>query len=604
MFAQLRPSYSAGLAQFRASYAAAAAGATTVVTEMDAGNVDPALVSITGADTASPTIWLDRRADAGDWRHFLFAVEGVEGKAPTFQFNRATKHDSDTPAADYCPVWTQDFVTWTSAPSRTLVGGTTGYIQWQFTDPLPAGRVYVASHPIGRQADAVALANNLLTNYVGIASPAPCADANGVFATSVVENDASGRPIGGHPMYAIKLAWPGPTTDGGPKRKLVQFAGIHAAGEAQSWLVFRGFLDWIMLDQSQAAQDFRANWDVYTYFNLTPNGVYGGHWRYPSQNRLTDPNRDWDNTSSLAEIAATRSAVNIDHDAFDAFLSWHAHPSTTSIWIPGKNVQNDAAPDAAHTAFINTGNTIFGVTAKEYGSSTYNTDAWWAQNWYGTTVAFHAETGTLAGGTVAKYNSIGQNWAKTLQAVDAQGVFYTPSGTEHILTVASSTQAQTSGAVTVSSGATTTHTLTVTPSTQSQTSSAVVVDHSLPQHGRPTSDVSGGSWTATSGSLASCVGEVNPSDSDYISASGTSPCTLALNAVATPGAGMTQAVKFRAWSPTAGSVTVELLQNTTVIASWSQALTTSATTYTKTLTSGQSASVTDWAALRIRLTAA
>lgn len=413
---------SSNRAQFVPAWAEDAAP-LVLITEMDTGNVSASLSSVTDPESASPVLWLDRRPDAANWRHFLFAVEGAEGKTPVFRFNLATKWDRETPSADYLPVWTQDFVTWTSAPARSIVGGMTGYLEWQFADPLPAGRVYVASHPLGRQADAVSLAQSLLTTHSAVASPAPSADANGVYATSVAESDASGRPIGGHPMYAIKLAWGGTTTDGKPKRTLVNLAGIHAAGESMSWLTFRAALDWMMFDASTAAQNFRANWDVFLYFNLSPNGVYGGHRRYNSETRTEDPNRDWDGTSVLAEIAATRAALLSDVGQCDAFLSWHTHPYATSRWIPGKNVQNNASPDAIHSAFIAAGNTIFGLTAMNYGSTTANTDAWWAQEALSSKLSFHAEVGTLSGGTVAKYSEVGQNWAKTLQAVDAAGYF-------------------------------------------------------------------------------------------------------------------------------------------------------------------------------------
>lgn len=151
------------------------------------------------------------------------------------------------------------------------------------------------------------------------------------------------------------------------------------------------------------------------------------------------------------------------------------------------------------------------------------------------------------------------------------------------------------------------HYLSVSNSTQAQTSPGIAIQQTSTSSpiGRPASDVSTGSWTASTGTtLAGVLDETTASDTDYITASGTSPCTLALNPVTTPAAGTTKTVKVRAWSPTSGSVAVELLQNTTVIASWTQALTTSATTYSFNLTSTQAGNITDYSALRVRLTAA
>src|SRR5690606_17748593 len=134
----------------------------------------------------------------------------------------------------------------------------------------PAGRVHIASTPQGGIAAATALAAHLLSDRSAVASPAASADASGVFNVSPAEVDETGRPIGEQPMYAIRLAWPDPTTDGGPKRQLVCLAHIHAAGEATSWMPFRFWLDWLLDSESEEAAALRANWDVHLYFACTP----------------------------------------------------------------------------------------------------------------------------------------------------------------------------------------------------------------------------------------------------------------------------------------------------------------------------------------------
>lgn len=585
MNAQLRPSYDGGLAQFRVSWATEVGlGDISVVTDVDAGNIDPALVTIDNTNPTSPIIWLDARAGAtggsngSGWRHFLCAVENAEGKTPVFRMNRATMTSASvTPAADYLPNWTADFVSYTLAPSRALVGGSSGYIEWQFTDPLPSGRVYVMSQPTGRQSDADALAGDLLTNYSSVVTPTASANISGVFATSPAETDDLGRAVGSNPMYAVKFAWGGPTTDGGPKRKLVMFAGLHSAGENTSFIPFRRFVYWALNDLSQAAQNLRANWDIYAYFNLTPNGIKGGHRRHNFR-ISTDPNRDFklSGASSLSEITAVRTASVADVGACDAFFSWHGHSTQTTAFIPGKNDQNAPVVSTPVAQFIAAGELIFGSYYNYDSDTIASSDAWWGEAVLGAKVALHAEIPQRGTSSLSYYETIGENWAKTLEATDAQGVFYTASSGQ----------------------------LVIAPSTQGHTSQSVAVQVTGSQYARPTSDVSAGSWAAsTGGSLASTLDETTPSDTDYITASGSTPCTISLGAIATPGAGTTKAVKFRAWSPTSGSVNVDLLQNTTVIATWAQTLTASATTYTKTLTSLEAANISDYSALRIRLTA-
>ncbi|HEX7720280.1 MAG TPA: hypothetical protein VF389_10775, partial [Woeseiaceae bacterium] len=304
-----------------------------LVTDIDAGNVSQSATVITGADTAEPVIDIEHRPDAGDWRHLHFAVENAEGKRPIFRAKRTTRYsNATTPPIEFRLLWTQDFITWTRAPSRTLTGGTTGTIDWQFTDPLPAGRVYIATQPLGRQSDAVALTTRLLTDYPSVVTPTASADAGGVYFTSPAENDGTGRPCGGHPLYALDLKFGGSTTDGQPKRKLVIISGIHAAGEQTCWIPFVRFLDFVLDSADAAAVALRANWDLSLYYNITPNGIYSGDNR-TNPSRHDDPNRILDDPN--VEIAATVAAIIADlaGGRFDAFFSWHGWGSHTNPFL-------------------------------------------------------------------------------------------------------------------------------------------------------------------------------------------------------------------------------------------------------------------------------
>lgn len=417
-----------GDAVFDASFADAPAGSLTLVTDIDAGNVSQGSTTITGADTSEPVVNLAHRPDAGNWRHLHFAVENAEGKRPIFKAPRTTRYTNSDPSSEYRPVWTQDFVTWTRAPSRTLSGGTSGTIDWQFTDPLPAGRVYIATQPLGRQADAVALTSRLLTTYSSVASPTASADAGGVFFTSPAENDGTGRACGGHPLYAVDLKFGGATTDGGPKRKLVVIAGIHAAGEATSWIPFMRFLDYILDSSDAPAVAVRANWDITCYYNITPNGVYSGDNR-TNPSRGSDPNRIWD--APNVEIAATQAAIldDIDGGRFDAFFSWHGWSSSTNpflMYLIGPEY-TAGTRSALTQAFIDEGTTIFGGAPSLSTSGTNNTDVWWAIT---NGAAFAADTEVQQNGSTAAstYQLTGESWAKTLQAVDAAGEFWESTG--------------------------------------------------------------------------------------------------------------------------------------------------------------------------------
>lgn len=402
-------------AQLVEQYADDAVATTTLITGFDGGNASSSLSSITDAATLTPTLEIDSRD--GDWRHLLFAVEGVEGKTPVFKLNRATMtSNSFTPTADFLPLWTQDFVTWTQATSRTLTGGTSGTIDFSFDATLPSGRVYVSTHPMGQNADAATFAAELLADYSSVAAPTTSADSSGVYNTTPTETGDDGRAVGGNDQYAIKLAWGGSTTDSGPKRKLVMFAGIHSAGEHVSWVSFVASVRH-MLDATEAA-NFRANWDVYLYFNVTANGIVGGDRRQnPSRN--IDPNRDFVD-QDLQEIDELTTAILADTGgSADAQFGWHSYSTETDDFIPGTG----ESPNTETAAFITKGNTIFSSPRTYYldiPSAGYR----WGYDVLGAKIAFAAEVPMRGDTSVAFYEGIGENWIKTLQAIDADGVFY------------------------------------------------------------------------------------------------------------------------------------------------------------------------------------
>ena len=124
------------------------------------------------------------------------------------------------------------------------------------------------------------------------------------------------------------------------------------------------------------------------------------------------------------------------------------------------------------------------------------------------------------------------------------------------------------------------------------------------QYARPTSDVSTGIWTASSGSdLFAMLDETTASDADYITTSGTSTCEVALTSLSDPASSTGHIVRYRI-SATAGGITVRLRQGTTTIATWTHATApTSLTTYEQTLSSGEADSITDYSTLRLQFEA-
>ena len=129
----------------------------------------------------------------------------------------------------------------------------------------------------------------------------------------------------------------------------------------------------------------------------------------------------------------------------------------------------------------------------------------------------------------------------------------------------------------------------------------------------PISDVAAGAWTPTPASpttLYDKLDEASADDADYISTAALvaaeTPVTLGIQAGSAPAsAGTSVSVRAALLSASYGSATLrsELLQGTTVIATWTDTVSsTTPATLTHTLTSGEEATITDYTTLRVRVT--
>lgn len=404
--------------------------ALTLVTAFDAGNASPTLSTVTDPLSHAPIVTVDVFKES--WRHLFWAVEGAKNKRPVFRMRRSTQSAQSALQPDWLPCFTQtpgDFESWERVNSLTLTAGSPAYLEFQPSEGMAHGRVYLATQPLGQQQDAPVLAAHLLAQYPGIASPTISASSTGVFATSPAET-VNGRPVGGHPMYSIKLAWGGVTTDGQAKRKFVMLAGLHAAGEHTSWIVFRYFLDFLIESSDAAAAALRANFDFYLYFNMTPNGIDGGE-RRTSPRTNNDPNRVWSlGPSIVSEIDAAQTAIYADTGgAADVMLSWHGWSDATRLFLIGTHVDDyeTATRGAALQAAIDLGAPIFGTTAVVITSFTYNTDAWWGFAKLGCRLAIDPEIQQYGSTALPTYKHIAESWAKTIAAVDAAGHFTSES---------------------------------------------------------------------------------------------------------------------------------------------------------------------------------
>lgn len=407
----------------------------------------------------APEIFFERRSvpnsgTGGLWRHFTAKVSNAEGRKPLFKVSRLYRDGNGThDLSKWRCVYTQDFSTWVSSDSITLAGGSTGSYNFSFPNPLPAGDVVIAHNLYGRQQEADAFATWLLTTHSAIASPTQPEFTSGVYVTSTVENGDLGQPVGGLNQYAIKLAFGGSTTDGKRKRKAVVIAGIHSAGEAQSWWAFYESIYWIVTSADIEAQNLRANFDFYIYFNLNANGIKAGTSRMTPRSS-TDPNRAWSGlgfVSPIVEIDQIKRRIYDDvGGTCDAFFSWHGDVYKTNdamTWLR-PNDFNAGTRRPAIQALLTAAQARYGYAADISLTDTNNTDLWFAEVVLGTTLYFNVENPSMSISTRTAFARTGQIWMASLSDVDQQGFFF--SGSSIALTGNNTkiTNRTTSGAIT------------------------------------------------------------------------------------------------------------------------------------------------------------
>ncbi len=129
------------------------------------------------------------------------------------------------------------------------------------------------------------------------------------------------------------------------------------------------------------------------------------------------------------------------------------------------------------------------------------------------------------------------------------------------------------------------------------------LDFTLVAAALPISDVSAGMWEASTGSdLYAMIDEVVASDADYIYTRAPGACIVALESKTDPAVSTGHIVLYRARSAYGEQVKVSLYETGTLIAEWTDSLTTSFADYSHTLSGVETDAITDYAALRLHFT--
>lgn len=139
----------------------------------------------------------------------------------------------------------------------------------------------------------------------------------------------------------------------------------------------------------------------------------------------------------------------------------------------------------------------------------------------------------------------------------------------------------------------------------------IVLDPENPQvtlgsrYARPVRDIARSGWVSSNGGDLHSVLDDTDLTGPYIATASDASCELGLRPLQVDGASGRQSVNYMAYSPTGGGITVELRQGSILIAAWHhEALPTVPTVHRQALTLEQSASISDYSNLRIKLVVA
>lgn len=116
---------------------------------------------------------------------------------------------------------------------------------------------------------------------------------------------------------------------------------------------------------------------------------------------------------------------------------------------------------------------------------------------------------------------------------------------------------------------------------------------------RPTSDISAGAWTPSSGlTLAPMLNEAVADDASFIQTTSSSTSEVAFGTGLSPGVTTGHTIRFRAKG--IGALSVSLVQGATVISTFTPSMTTSYALYSWTLSGAEAATISNYSDLRLR----
>lgn len=276
----------------------------------DGGNIDTTYSRFDGQ-----TVLIVPRSHASEalnggvrWRNILFAIRGMQGKAPVFSLPLKSPGSgrsilaSDAVSFQHVKlVWSYEpnAVKWNSFDVHTRTGATSAAwkIEAKNQEPFAQDVVYVSINERFPVADFYEwLEADVFPHPLVTATPSEATTGTFVigYQSGAAASAACSRPIPDMPLFGFVIRDPAEQ----PTRLVVLVSGQHPY-EGQNKVALQAAVDWILKSNSDEARAYRARYVTLVYPFVNPTGELAGLWRGTAYQPTKDTNRNWHTSETV-----------------------------------------------------------------------------------------------------------------------------------------------------------------------------------------------------------------------------------------------------------------------------------------------------------------
>lgn len=357
----------------------------SIVSPLDGGNANLSTSAVNLSDPANPVVDLriltsqcSENTAPFEWWSWFVQFDGTAGLA---SLTIDMPNNGATGNAPFPNGWhgQRGFWSQSGGASWTMIQpALTASVRARFVITAPTGAsILFASAPMNdlTHAGEVALFNALRAAQPARVTPAPLADAAGVYGTVAAHTRPSdGRTIPALAQVGYRITdMAASPPDGRPKGKLICISGQHPP-EYPGRMVFHALVRWLALSADADAAEARRWLDVYCYPLSNPSGIYGGNHRgtfEPGHVNVSDPNRRWGDSATdrppsiVNTVASISAAIGADQplglldfhspgpsEGDHALTIWRDNTRPRAVAIFELLRQGDLFPNAARVATV------------------------------------------------------------------------------------------------------------------------------------------------------------------------------------------------------------------------------------------------------------